>query len=79
MQLNKEVLYHGTGRKASVQLLRKHWDNSFSVWEVALYQNENVIERKTVISQQLAESIAKDFVDGGYGNTGNSMLLNEGK
>jgi hypothetical protein len=68
--------FYGPGRKATVELLRKHWDNSFSVWEVTMYQNERVIQKTSVSSQQMAENIAEDFVNEG---TGDSVLLNEGK
>lgn len=68
--------FYGPGRKATVSLLRKHWDNTFTTWEVTMYQNERVIERRTVSSQQMAENIAEDFVQGGVGD---SILLNEGK
>jgi hypothetical protein len=67
--------FYGPGRKATVELINKHWDKSFNTWEVVMYQNEKVIQKMTVSSESIAENIAEDFVNGGNSD---SMLLNEG-
>ena len=74
MELYSEF-YNGD-RKATVTLIRTHWDTSFDKWEVAMYINDRVIERRTFSSESLAENIAEDFVNGGYDNR---SLLNESK
>lgn len=74
MELYSE--FYGPGRKATVELINRHWDKSFNKWEVTMYQNERVIQRTTVSSESMAENIAEDFVNGGQGE---SVLLNEGK
>jgi hypothetical protein len=75
MELYSEF-YNGD-RKATVTLISQHWDKSFNKWEVAMYVNGRVIERRTLSSESLAENIAEDFVNSG--NYGDSILLNEGK
>ena len=70
--------FYGPGRKATVENIRRHWDNSFNTWEVVMYQNERVIRRVSVSSEQMAENIAEDFVNDGSSDS-ESVLLNEGK
>lgn len=74
MELYSE--FYGPGRKATVELISRHWDKSFNKWEVTLYQNERLIKKITVSSENMAENIAEDFVQGGDSD---SMLLNEGQ
>lgn len=74
MELYSE--FYGPGRKATIELINRHWDKSFNKWEVTLYQNERVIKKITVSSENMAENIAEDFVQGGDSD---SMLLNEGQ
>jgi hypothetical protein len=68
--------YYNGDRKATVTLIRTSWDKSFDKWEVTMYINERVIERRTISSESLAENIAEDFVNSGYDNR---SLLNESK
>ena len=74
--MNTYSEYYNGDRKATVTLIGTHWDKSFNKWEVTMYINERVIERRTISSESLAENIAEDFVDGGYDSR---SLLNEGK
>ena len=74
MELYSEF-YNGD-RKATVTLVRTHWDTSFDKWEVAMYINNRVIERRTISSEDMAKNIAEDFVNDSYDSR---SLLNEGQ
>ncbi len=74
--MNTYSEYYNGDRKATVTLIASHWDKSFNKWEVTMYINERVIERRTISSENLAENIAEDFVESGYDNR---SLLNESK
>jgi len=66
--------YFGSGRKASVTRLKRSWDTRFDVWEVAMYVNNNIVQRSTCYNEDDAESMAESFCQGGDGT---SVLLNE--
>ena len=66
--------YHEGDRKATVTKLKRHWDDRFTVWEVALYVQGKPIQRTTLHSEPDAEQLAEDFVKG-YGSA--PTLLSE--
>jgi hypothetical protein len=66
--------YYNGDRKATVTLIRRSWDTRFNVWEVAMYLNNNVIQRSTLTEESKAENMAEDYVNGGNGS---QTLLNE--
>jgi hypothetical protein len=65
--------FFGAGRKATVTLLESHWDRKFNKWEVAMYVDDKVIERRIFSEEYKAEEFAEDFVGGGDGE---KVLLN---
>ena len=71
--INYSEFYNGD-RKATVTLINTHWDQSFNKWEVTMYINDRIIEKRTISSESLAENLAEDFVNGGYDSR---SLLNE--
>jgi hypothetical protein len=73
--VNYSEFYNGD-RKATVTLVRTHWDNFFDKWEVTMYVNDRIIEKRTLSSEHLAENLAEDFVNSDYDNR---TLLNESK
>ena len=68
--------FYNGDRKATVTLISRSWNPQFNVWEVAMYQNHKVLERRTMESEHAAENLAEDFVNGA---SGGSVLLNEGQ
>ena len=66
--------YFGAGRKASVTRLKRSWDPRFDVFEVAMYVNNNIVQRTTCNNEEDAENMAESFCQGGDGT---SVLLNE--
>ena len=72
---NYSEFYNGD-RKAIVALINTHWDKSFIKWEVTMYINDRIIEKRTISSENMAENIAEDFVNGGNDSR---SLLNESK
>ena len=68
--------FYNGDRKATVTLINRSWDPKFNVWEVAMYQNHKILERRTMESEHAAENLAEDFVNGA---SGGSVLLNEGQ
>jgi len=57
--------YMDGDRKATVTKLKRHWDDTFTVWEVAMYIGGKPIQRTTVSREDAAEQIAEDFVQSG--------------
>jgi len=66
--------YFEGDRKATVTKLKRHYDDTFTVWEVAMYIGNKPIQRTTLRSEVDAENLAEDFVKG-YGTA--PTLLNE--
>ena len=56
--INYSEFYNGD-RKAIVTLINTHWDQSFNKWEVTMYINDRIIEKRTISSENLAENIAE--------------------
>ena len=73
--INYSEFYNGD-RKATVTMIDTHWDKSFIKWEVTMYINDRIIEKRTISSENMAENIAEDFVNGGNDSR---SLLNESK
>ena len=69
--------FYNGNRTATVTLVDRHWNPSFNKWEVSMYEDGKIIERRTVNSESMAENMAEDFVYAG--GSGPSILLNEGK
>jgi hypothetical protein len=67
--------YMDGDRKATVTRLRRGWDNTFDVWEVAMYINDKPIQRTTARREDDAEQLAEDFVQ--TGSVSAPTLLNE--
>lgn len=55
--------YFGDGRRATVTKI-PYWDPNVTKWEVALYVGDKPLQRSTLFSQQQAEDLAEDFVQG---------------
>ncbi len=66
--------YFEGDRKATVTKLKRSYDPTFDVWEVAMYIGNKPIQRTTLRSEVDAENLAEDFVKG-YGTA--TTLLNE--
>ena len=66
--------YYEGDRKATVTKLQRHWNDHFTVWEVAMYVQGKPIQRATLKSEADAEHMAEDFVRGG---SSAPTLLNE--
>ena len=73
--INYSEFYNGD-RKATITMIDTHWDKSFIKWEVTMYINDRIIEKRTISSENMAENIAEDFVNGGNDSR---SLLNESK
>ena len=73
MELYSE--YHNGDRKATITHLRRSWDSTFDVWEVAMYIGNRVIQRSTLKSSYDADTLVEDFINGG--GTNGPTLLNE--
>jgi hypothetical protein len=67
--------YYEGDRKATVTRLKRSYNSTFDVWEVAMYINDKPIQRTTLRSEVDAEDLAEDFVRGG--GTSAPTLLNE--
>ena len=67
--------YFEGDRKATVTKLKRSYDPTFDVWEVAMYINDKPIQRTTLRSEVDAEDLAEDFVRGGDSSA--PTLLNE--
>ena len=67
--------YFEGDRKATVTKLKRHWDDKFTVFEVAMYIGNKPIQRSTLHNESDAENLAEDFVRGGSGSA--PTLLNE--
>jgi hypothetical protein len=67
--------YMDGDRKATVTKLKRHWDDTFTVWEVAMYIGNKPIQRTTVKDGHAAEQIAEDFVQ--TGSTPGQSFLTE--
>jgi hypothetical protein len=67
--------YMDGDRKATVTRLRRGWDSTFDVWEVAMYIAGKPIQRTTTKREDDAEQIAEDFVQSG--SQGATSLLQE--
>jgi len=57
--------YYNGERKATVTLIKRHWDSKFNVWEVAMYVGTTCIRRASMTNEVAAENLAEDFVNGG--------------
>jgi hypothetical protein len=56
--------YYEGDRKATVTRLKRSYNSTFDVWEVAMYIGNKPIQRTTLRNETDAENLAEDFVKG---------------